>query len=67
MQAKNIQSSQELHLFKGFRRPLIEIMTDLRKPIKPRFMKHKIIQRAKNSLCFMVRLESTYGFLCSWI
>lgn len=33
-------------LFKDFRRPLIEILTDLRKPIAPRFLKHK--QRHKH-------------------
>ncbi|MEN9871614.1 MAG: hypothetical protein RLZZ171_2606 [Cyanobacteriota bacterium] len=31
-------------LFKEFRRPLIEIMTDLRKPIAPRFIKTKLIK-----------------------
>ncbi len=34
-------------LFRDFRRPLIEIMTDLRKPIQPRFLKHKTIKGRK--------------------
>lgn len=34
-------------LFKEFRRPLIEIMTDLRKPIAPRFFKYKMAGNKK--------------------
>ena len=33
--------------FKEFRRPLIEIMSDLRKPIAPRFVKYKVIKGNK--------------------
>ena len=34
-------------LFKDFRRPIIEILTDLRKPISPRFIKTKSINGRK--------------------
>lgn len=38
--AKEVSST----LFKDFRRPLLEIMSDLRKPISPRFIKQRTIK-----------------------
>ena len=41
---KNNINSHKKSIFKEFRRPLLEIMTDLRKPISSRFIKTKTIK-----------------------
>ena len=48
--------------FKEFRRPLIEIMSDLRKPISQRFMKHKTIKSQKISFVSWYDLNRLMDF-----
>jgi hypothetical protein len=51
-------------LFKEFRRPLIEIMSDLRKPINPRFIKSKYIKGNKISFVSWYELNKLMDFYC---
>ncbi|MGL6342555.1 MAG: hypothetical protein ACRC80_25855, partial [Waterburya sp.] len=46
-QRKDISTRAKSLYFKEFRRPLIDIMSDLRKPIQSRFIKYKTIKGNK--------------------
>ena len=49
-------------LFKDFRRPLVEILTDLRKPIAPRFLKHKMVGGRKITFVSWYQLNRLMDF-----
>lgn len=49
-------------MFKDFRRPLLDIMTDLRKPIAPRFIKHKTIKGKKINFVSWYELNRLMDF-----
>lgn len=51
-------------LFKEFRRPLIEIMTDLRKPISSRFIKSKSIKGQQIKFVSWYQLNRLMDFYC---
>ena len=48
LDGNQMQTSQVKHLnHKEFRRPILDILEDLKKPVHPRFIKHKVIKGQK--------------------